>query len=311
MDDLRDSMDVESESPAQKQARLRRERREAKIKAGGSARLDQISQVSGRSAETAPTPSQPLAQGPALSSLDNDPDEVDIANHYQFSRSSNLDGPPIEADIRKLLRSAPQQSPDQQPTDGQEDPMVRMLQHLIGGIPGAEGLEQHGGLPAGLIALLGGTGDGAGGPGAAGQGQRGKENTMNAYFWKIIHAIFACVLGVYIVTVTTFNGAHFSTYFNTFEGEGLRGEGEAGGKRLFWVFATAEVVLQSSRFFLEKGTTRRLGFLGMATQVLPEPWKNYVELVSRYSGIWFTVVEDAMVVVFVMGLAAWWKGAVS
>lgn len=52
MDDLRDSMDAESESPAQKQARLRRERREAKIKAGGSARLDQISQVSGRSAET-------------------------------------------------------------------------------------------------------------------------------------------------------------------------------------------------------------------------------------------------------------------
>lgn len=52
MDDLRDSMDAKIESPAQKQARLRRERREAKIKAGGSARLDQISQVSGRSAET-------------------------------------------------------------------------------------------------------------------------------------------------------------------------------------------------------------------------------------------------------------------
>lgn len=39
------------ESPAQKQARLRRERREAKIKAGGSARLDKITQVSGRSVE--------------------------------------------------------------------------------------------------------------------------------------------------------------------------------------------------------------------------------------------------------------------
>lgn len=39
------------ESPAQKQARLRRERREAKIKAGGSSRLDKISQLSGRPAE--------------------------------------------------------------------------------------------------------------------------------------------------------------------------------------------------------------------------------------------------------------------
>ena len=39
------------ESPAQRQARLRRERREAKIKAGGSSRLDKITQLSGRSAE--------------------------------------------------------------------------------------------------------------------------------------------------------------------------------------------------------------------------------------------------------------------
>lgn len=40
-----------SESPAQKQARHRRERREAKIKAGGSSRLDKITQLSGRPAE--------------------------------------------------------------------------------------------------------------------------------------------------------------------------------------------------------------------------------------------------------------------
>lgn len=39
------------ESPTQKQARLRRERREAKIKAGGSSRLDKINQLSGRPAE--------------------------------------------------------------------------------------------------------------------------------------------------------------------------------------------------------------------------------------------------------------------
>ena len=38
-------------SLAQRQARLRRERREAKIKAGGSSRLDKITQVSGRPAE--------------------------------------------------------------------------------------------------------------------------------------------------------------------------------------------------------------------------------------------------------------------
>ena len=42
------SMESGEESPSQKQARIRRERREAKIKAGGSARLDKITQLSGR-----------------------------------------------------------------------------------------------------------------------------------------------------------------------------------------------------------------------------------------------------------------------
>lgn len=36
------------ESPAQQAARLRRERREAKIKDGGTARLDKITSMSGR-----------------------------------------------------------------------------------------------------------------------------------------------------------------------------------------------------------------------------------------------------------------------
>lgn len=36
------------ESPAQQAARLRRERREAKIKEGGTARLDKITSMSGR-----------------------------------------------------------------------------------------------------------------------------------------------------------------------------------------------------------------------------------------------------------------------
>ena len=45
-------MSEAEESPAQRQARLRRERREAKIKAGGTDRLDKITQLSGRTAES-------------------------------------------------------------------------------------------------------------------------------------------------------------------------------------------------------------------------------------------------------------------
>lgn len=41
-------MSTPEESPAQKAARMRRERRDAKLKEGGAARLDKITSMSGR-----------------------------------------------------------------------------------------------------------------------------------------------------------------------------------------------------------------------------------------------------------------------
>lgn len=45
-------MSTPEESPAQRASRLRRERREAKIKEGGSARLDKITSLSGRTPQS-------------------------------------------------------------------------------------------------------------------------------------------------------------------------------------------------------------------------------------------------------------------
>ncbi|KAL8873951.1 MAG: hypothetical protein Q9174_000638 [Haloplaca sp. 1 TL-2023] len=305
-----DSAPRSEESSAQRQARLRRERREAKIKAGGSTRLDKITQLSGRSADVAPVPSQATQQS-TLSSP-NDPDEVDISEHtYPTPDPPRNNGAPTEADIRQLLRSAPpnQDAQGDQEGPGQDDPMVQMLQQMMGGIPGAQGEAPQGGLPPGLAAMLGAGGGGANGP----LGQRGREDqshSLDGYLWRIIHALFAFALGIYITALTTFNGAQFSKTDATTISGARDGDGEIG-KRLFWIFATAEVVLQSGRYFLEKGTTTQSGWLGMTAQVLPEPWKSYLGLVARYSGIWFTVVEDAMVVIFILGVVAWWKGSVS
>ncbi|KAI4087658.1 MAG: hypothetical protein LQ344_006627 [Seirophora lacunosa] len=293
------------ESPAQKQARLRRERRDAKIKAGGSARLDKITQLSGRPAEAISTP--PPAQVPTLSS-NADPDEKDISDHQYPTRRYDPSGMPTEAQIRQLLRSAPptqdsQDGPGQQQAEGQDDPTVRLLQQMVGGMPDA----QDGGqarLLSGLGALLGG--GGANHPGMQGQGQHNESSDTSAYKWKIIHTVFASILAIYMMAVTTFNGAQFSRT------GGAAGSAEAEvGKRLFWTFATLEMVLQGGRFLLEKGEMDHSGWMGMLMQLLPEPWRSHAGLVARYSGIWTTVVEDAMLVVFVLGSVAWWKGAIS
>ena len=46
--DYTQTMSTPEESPAQKAARMRRERRDAKLKEGGAARLDKITSMSGR-----------------------------------------------------------------------------------------------------------------------------------------------------------------------------------------------------------------------------------------------------------------------
>lgn len=181
--------------------------------------------------------------------------------------------------------------------------MMKMLQQLMGGgVPGADGQqpgEGDGGLPPGLAAMLG-AGGMAGIPGMRPAAQ--KEDTYG-YLWKIVHAIFALVLGIYVTASS-----------HAFTGDvtrgGIEGLGHEGGVNVFWVFATAELVLQSSRFFLEKGGSSPLGgWIGIVGNMLPEPWRGYLTLAARYSGIWSTVVEDGMVIVFVVGLVAWWKGA--
>lgn len=242
------------------------------------------------------------AQNPHPSAV-ADGDEGDISNHQYPARKPPRNEGPTEADIRQLLRSAPppEDAPGQQQGEGQDDSMVRMLQQMMGGMPGMqEGVP--GGLPPGLGALLGEGGPNL--PDTPGQRKRGEEEDTYGYLWKIVHAIFALLLGIYMIVMTTFNGAEFS------RAETLSGsaEGEVG-KRLFWIFATVELVLQGSRYMLEKGETSRPGWMGMLMQVLPEPWRTYAGLVARYSGIWTTIVEDAMVVVFVLGCVAWWKGA--
>ncbi|KAL9640766.1 MAG: hypothetical protein Q9164_000081 [Protoblastenia rupestris] len=293
----------EPETPGQEKARLRRERREAKLKAEGTSRLEKITKVSGR---------QNLPDAPSLAptspSSTGDPDEVDLSTHPSATRTPNLqngDYQPTEADIRALLRAgAPQPGVDTQPNqaEGEEDPMMKLLSQLMGGMPGSEG--EDSGLPPGLAAMLGGMGGGAGPRGRTQQVQKG--NTYD-YVWKIVHALFAVVLGVYVTAAST-----------AFEGPVVRLPGKVLWEgtqpkeniNLFWVFATAELVLQSSRFFLERGRTDSHlgGWMGMASGMLPEPYGSYLRLVGRYSGIWSTIVEDAMVLVFIVGVVSWWKG---
>ncbi|KAI9763312.1 MAG: hypothetical protein M1835_007867 [Candelina submexicana] len=295
--------DESTESPTQKQARLRRERRDAKIKAGGSARLDKITSLSGRPTGFEAPP--PLGfQATAAHNPSDDPAEIDISQHFPANRDGG--GAPTEAQLRQMMAgfdpSAPQQQRNpflgpqqQQGQNPNEDPIMKMMQMLGGGVAGEKGQE---GLPPALAAMLGGN---------AGMDQAPQQQEDRyGYLWRIVHALFALALGVYIASVTSFSGSYASRSKSS-----VPSVGEEVGVQFFWVFATAELVLQSSRFLIEKGRPPQGGILAGLSMMLPEPYAGYMKVWGRYSVIYTTVVADAMVVVFVLGMVAWWRGEMS
>ncbi|TVY31079.1 hypothetical protein LHYA1_G000114 [Lachnellula hyalina] len=299
-------------SSVSEQARIRKERREAKIRAGGSARLNKISGLGGGVERDAPTP-------PPASTAD--PAEVDISQHFyepaRTRRTPNASPAPGgqsmgDDQLRQMMLGFDPSAMGGAPPGaggnpnpfagfpgmegmggmggpGGEDPMMKMMQQMMGGgMPGegADGMPSFPGMPS--------------------MSSPAQQADPYAYIWRIVHAVFALSLGLYIAFTTTFSGTKIERERSglAFAESGV----SAASVHFFWIFATAEVLLQSSRFMLEKGKTQQAGIVGMVMGFLPEPYKGYLELVMRYSRIWTTVSGDAMACVFVLGVCAWVRG---
>ena len=201
--------------------------------------------------------------------------------------------------------------------------MMRLFQQMMGGIGGEPGSEGDDGIPPGLAAMLGGIGAGGGGrgmPGMEGFGQHQQVASLaprdsHSYIWKTLHALYTTTLGIYLVSHKSFasSTARLTAGRSTAPPPASSASGvvepEQPALNMFWIFATAELILQGSRFFIERGKDRSQGgWLQLIGGILPEPWKGRARLVGQYSGIWNTLVEDAMVVVFMLGVVGWWRG---
>jgi hypothetical protein len=174
---------------------------------------------------------------------------------------------------------------------GADDPMMKMLQQMMGSMG-----EGSGGTPSSPFSGMGMPDS----PAAA-------TGDPYAYLWRLIHALFAIGLGLYIAFTTTFAGTKLERERSALGYTSLEDNMHLspGSVQFFWIFATVELLLQSSRFFMEKGRVQQGGIMGMIMGFLPEPYRGYLALISRYSRIWTTVSGDAMVCVFILGVCAW------
>ncbi|GAD94464.1 conserved hypothetical protein [Paecilomyces variotii No. 5] len=285
-------MSSAEESPAQQAARLRRERREAKIKAGGSARLDKITSLSGRAPaserESASPSPAPRAPTPPIVLPSESPSETPRRSVSPFPPAPTGMGPEqspesIQAQqeyLRALLRAHP---PNQPQPPAEEDPTMKLLSSLMGGLPTGDDatsgttpdispadLSSALGVPPFLSKMLLG--------GAGAQAQTPAEQRWQ-WILKALHAVFAFALGAYLLLVI---GSSVETY-------GIRPPPPATAQNPFVLFLTGELVLSGTRLLVRK-RDGPLGGLGVGLDVLRD------------------AVRDGSVALFVLGMGTWWYG---
>ncbi|KAJ5267556.1 hypothetical protein N7478_010364 [Penicillium angulare] len=285
-------MSTPDESPAQRAARQRRERREAKIREGGSARLDKITSLSGRTPQSSsshaaqeedspsPRPSQPTS--PAISqspspSLQAQQDQQSVA-----ALQAQQDA------FRAMLRqAAPEVAQHQQSQEANEveDPTLKLLNSLLGSMPtdpngpppppdGAPGQAPSAGPglgPAAIASALGLPPFLANLVGGALQTQ--EENPKSVRLWKTLHIFFALSVAFYLLFIIGSSVALF----------GSLPPKPATAQNPFVIFMTGELLLCGTRVLFGGQNGIRSG----------------IKLVKD-------VIRDGSLIIFALGLGSWY-----
>jgi GET complex subunit GET2 len=157
-------------------------------------------------------------------------------------------------------------------------------------------------IPSALASLLNG---GALPPGFEQQQEANAEAvqrySLSTSTWRLVHFLCALALSVFALrsSPARFNGSETSRVVS-----GVTGE---LGSQLFMYFGAVEAVLLSSRLFLESGKPLD-GMLGTVVNILPSHIGGWINVLVRYGKMGSSVVQDALVVVWVIGMVGWYNG---
>ncbi|KAL4976614.1 hypothetical protein BDW66DRAFT_134387 [Aspergillus desertorum] len=287
-------MSSAEESPAQRAARLRRERREAKIREGGASRLDKITSLSGRTpskdrghASSSPSPQPPTAIPAASPEFQPTPPQPQqISRQTPPPPSADDSTPDALREQQDLLRALLRQPMSSQQAAGEvEDPTLRLLNSLMGG-PGAAqgsgagpatgaGVDSSGGLPPGFFSSLGLPPWMADALGSASKPQ--SEEQKNALLtWKVLHIVFSVALAIYLCFLTS---SSVATY-------GRQPPPPATAQNPFLFFTTGELLLGGARVMMKNSGP-------------PGPFL-YIQLLRDF-------IRDGSIVLFLFGMGSWWN----
>ncbi|KAK0747581.1 hypothetical protein B0T21DRAFT_322608 [Apiosordaria backusii] len=195
----------------------------------------------------------------------------------------------------------------------QEDPMMAMMMQMLG----AGGGGSPGSAPPNPFAGFPGMGGFPGMSSPQDQPQQSQPPSKIPTLFKLLHTLIALSLGLYLLLSTPFTGSKLDRDRSILAESGsalFQSPQEQQAKKNFvWAFATAEILLFTTRFLVDSQTGGRSGeqtggVLGGLINFLPQPLKGRVEMGVRYARVVGRVREDVLLVVFVLGVGHWIRG---
>ncbi|KAK9241032.1 hypothetical protein V1525DRAFT_335355 [Lipomyces kononenkoae] len=308
MSEASPSTHAEAEPPlsAADKARLRRERREAKILAGGTDRLNKITNV-------AHNTSTPYKQHVVPQSMIDDPPELapDLASPTTLpSRGEGGSSSTLpENAILKLLAAGRQQVMGAEGGTGPQTPDAVFEDFVKQSALGNNAGDGSDFDFFSAMMNMARSSDGSQTPGSptstTGSSSTGSipSNNVNLMpdrnrYWRTAHAVSIIILALFSVSTRDLRGSQLS-----------RAEDLGNGNRVVMLyFATIELVLQSGRFLIEKGRSPSKSMFTKVAGYIPAPYSAYLLLVARYTHIATNIVQDFCLLVFLLGINEWWHG---
>ncbi|KAK5101813.1 hypothetical protein LTS08_004272 [Lithohypha guttulata] len=284
-----------TETPQQRQARIRQQKRQAKVTNNAQDRLNSIASISGRSVESlqnaSAASSSTFSQSPA--SAPNNASSIRASSLFS-SQANDPEQMRLQEEYVKLLLGGDQSGQSGQPNQtgqGQQrpgmpdenDPMLKLMQGILGGMSGDPNAPATGDLPfspdelakmTGMPSFLTSMFMGGKSQAPPTPAQISSERT-----WRLVRVLVAILTGLYTSFIV-------SSSVTTF---GDNPPAPATVQNPFLVFLTGQLLVRGTQSVLASKPATQGGF------------KKYLQY-GREVG------NDAAISIFLLGVYSWWHG---
>ncbi|KAG0328193.1 suppressor of loss of ypt1, partial [Podila humilis] len=129
------------------------------------------------------------------------------------------------------------------------------------------------------------------------------QEDLTAKWWKLLHFVFSLLLGLGVVYQEYRRSGDLDRFDSLATDKPLSfSASQVAAIPVFWYFITMELILQSTRMFLQGVTASPSSTLGTIAGFLPPPFSDAIRVFMRYRLIWSSLVSDLTVVVFIVGM---------